>query len=73
MTQTTRSPSNPRPMAVTGLSKSYGTVHVLDDINVTVAPGEFLCIVGPSGVSVMMSSMVPFPISAWSFRITAAL
>lgn len=50
MTQTTRSPSNPRPMAVTGLSKSYGTVHVLDDINVTVAPGEFLCIVGPSGV-----------------------
>lgn len=50
MTHTTRSPSSPRQMEISGLSKSYGSVHVLDDINVTVAPGEFICIVGPSGV-----------------------
>lgn len=50
MTHTTRSPSSPRQMEISGLSKSYGAVHVLDDINVTVAPGEFICIVGPSGV-----------------------
>lgn len=43
-----------RPLVVSGLSKSYGegagAVHVLRDLNLSVAPGEFICIVGPSGV-----------------------
>ena len=38
---------------ITGLGKIYdgnaGRVVALDDINLTVAPGEFVCIVGPSG------------------------
>jgi len=37
-------------MKVVNLSKSYGSVEVLSNINLTVAPGEFICIVGPSGV-----------------------
>jgi NitT/TauT family transport system ATP-binding protein len=41
------------PMTVDGLSKSYGTgagsVRVLDNLNLTVDPGAFICIVGPSG------------------------
>lgn len=38
------------PMKVNKLSKSYGQVHVLQDINLTVDPGEIVAIVGPSGV-----------------------
>ena len=38
---------------ITALRKEYGSapncVVALDDINLRVAPGEFLCIVGPSG------------------------
>jgi NitT/TauT family transport system ATP-binding protein len=38
---------------IAGLRKEYmsgpGRVLALDDINLTIAPGEFLCIVGPSG------------------------
>ena len=38
---------------VTGLRKEYlsgpARVVALDDINLRIAPGEFLCIVGPSG------------------------
>jgi NitT/TauT family transport system ATP-binding protein len=38
---------------IAGLGKQYvsggGTVVALSDINLRVAPGEFLCIVGPSG------------------------
>src|SRR5258705_1617157 len=38
---------------IVGLRKEYvsqqGHVLALDDINLRVAPGEFLCIVGPSG------------------------
>ncbi|MDQ1723463.1 MAG: polar amino acid transport system ATP-binding protein [Frankiaceae bacterium] len=34
---------------VTALHKSYGDVKVLSDINLTVAHGEVLCILGPSG------------------------
>src|SRR2546421_10145477 len=38
---------------IAGLRKEYlshqGHVLALDDINLRVAPGEFLCIVGPSG------------------------
>lgn len=39
-----------KPMQVINLSKSYGPVDVLSKINMTVEPGEFICIVGPSGV-----------------------
>jgi len=40
-----------QPMiAVRGLSKTYaGSVRALSDINIDVAPGEFLVILGPSG------------------------
>jgi len=44
----------PRPaetpvLAVEGLSHWYGATRVLDDISLTVARGEILCLVGPSG------------------------
>jgi NitT/TauT family transport system ATP-binding protein len=42
-----------RPLRVAGASKVYGTssgaIHALQDINLTVEPGEFISIVGPSG------------------------
>ena len=31
------------------LSKSYGTAAILEDINLTVEPGEFVSLIGPSG------------------------
>ncbi len=31
------------------IEKSFGSVHVLKDINLTVEPGEFIVFVGPSG------------------------
>ena len=38
---------------ISGLCKDYvsgqGTVTALDNVDLKVAPGEFLCIVGPSG------------------------
>ena len=34
---------------VIGLTKSFGDLHVLDDISFEVNEGEFLCIVGPTG------------------------
>jgi phospholipid/cholesterol/gamma-HCH transport system ATP-binding protein len=34
---------------VSNLNKSYGSVNVLRDINLTVKPGEIFCIMGPSG------------------------
>ena len=40
-------------LQTTGLSRSYRvgreTVHALDNVNMTVARGEFVAIVGPSG------------------------
>jgi NitT/TauT family transport system ATP-binding protein len=36
-------------LAVTGLHKSYGPHAVLCDLNLSVEPGGFVCIVGPSG------------------------
>ena len=44
------SPVSPaKPLVVQGVSKSYGAVNVLSDLNLRVEPGEVLCIVGPSG------------------------
>lgn len=34
---------------VEGLSKSFGDLHVLDNISFNVKKGEFMCIVGPTG------------------------
>ena len=31
------------------VSMHFGTTEVLDDINLEVAEGEFVCILGPSG------------------------
>jgi nitrate ABC transporter ATP-binding subunit len=42
-----------RPLEITGLSKSFATPNgpytAIEDINLTVAPGEFLCLLGHSG------------------------
>ena len=34
---------------IENLSKSYGTVDVLENVNLEINEGEFLCITGPSG------------------------
>jgi multiple sugar transport system ATP-binding protein len=34
---------------LTNLNKSYGTVHILKDINLDIKSGEFIVFVGPSG------------------------
>ncbi len=34
---------------MTNLNKSYGTVHILKDINLDIKSGEFIVFVGPSG------------------------
>jgi polar amino acid transport system permease protein len=34
---------------VHGINKSFGTNKVLDDVSVTIAPGEVVAIIGPSG------------------------
>ena len=36
-------------LAIDGLSKSYGDVHALVDLNLQVAQGEFIGLLGPSG------------------------
>jgi polar amino acid transport system ATP-binding protein len=42
--------SAPTPMVqADGVSKSFGSNHVLRSIDLTVDPGEVLCIIGPSG------------------------
>jgi ABC-type nitrate/sulfonate/bicarbonate transport system ATPase subunit len=38
-----------RPLSVQHVSRSYGPLLVLDDINLTVNTGEFVALVGPSG------------------------
>ncbi len=34
---------------IQNISKSFGTLRVLDDINISIRDGEFLTLVGPSG------------------------
>ena len=50
MSKADKNKSLAKPLQVINLSKSYGSVDVLSNINMSVAPGEFICIVGPSGV-----------------------
>ncbi|HAU56515.1 MAG TPA: ABC transporter ATP-binding protein [Comamonadaceae bacterium] len=38
------------PMVVDGLAKRYGEATVFENVHLTVAPGEFVAIVGDSGV-----------------------
>jgi NitT/TauT family transport system ATP-binding protein len=52
-TSVTIQPSPPAKLLVEGVSKWFRTprakVHALDNINLRVAEGEFICLVGPSG------------------------
>ena len=36
-------------LTISGVHKSFGSVKVLDDINLDVKSGEFIALVGPSG------------------------
>ncbi len=36
-------------ISVRGVGKSYGEHRVLDTVNLEVAKGEVVCIIGPSG------------------------
>ncbi|GGX43247.1 glutamine ABC transporter ATP-binding protein [Streptomyces chartreusis] len=48
-TMTPVTPTTPAALQVIGLSKSYGAVPVLHDINLDVQRAETLCLIGPSG------------------------
>jgi NitT/TauT family transport system ATP-binding protein len=39
----------PVKVSIRGLNKTFGEVRVLDDVNLDVAEGEFVCLLGPSG------------------------
>ncbi|MEV0249332.1 ATP-binding cassette domain-containing protein [Nocardia sp. NPDC050712] len=41
--------SEPAVLAVTGLRKSFGGVHAVAGLDLIVAPGEFVSIIGPNG------------------------
>ncbi|HKL58181.1 MAG TPA: ABC transporter ATP-binding protein [Sphaerochaeta sp.] len=59
-------------VVVENLSKSYGSLLVLDDISFTVGDGEFLCIVGPTGCgkTTFLNSLTKIvPINSGTIRI----
>jgi putative spermidine/putrescine transport system ATP-binding protein len=37
------------PVALQGLSRSFGTVRALDGLTLDIAPGELVALLGPSG------------------------
>ena len=39
----------PNVLMLNGISKSFGTNHVLRDVSLQVAKGETVCLLGPSG------------------------
>ncbi len=45
----TPAPHAKTALTVSGLNKSFGAVHILKDVTVSMAQGEFLILVGPSG------------------------
>ncbi|HJX45361.1 MAG TPA: ATP-binding cassette domain-containing protein, partial [Geodermatophilus sp.] len=45
----TAPPTAPPLLEVTGVGKRFGRLTVLDDVSLTVAPGEAFGIVGPNG------------------------
>ncbi len=45
----TNNSSTAKRLVVRNLNKSFGTVHVVKDLNLDVAEGEFLVLLGPSG------------------------
>ncbi len=50
MSEQQAAPGQPRPMIeVEGLHKYFGELHVLRGIDLSVAKGEVVCIIGPSG------------------------
>ncbi len=49
MTDNTARDSAPTVLSVAGLSKRFGSLQVLSDIDLSVARGETVCLLGPSG------------------------
>ncbi|GAA2258335.1 amino acid ABC transporter ATP-binding protein [Kitasatospora cystarginea] len=50
MTETTGTDSRPDPLvALSGVNKHYGALHVLQDIDLEIARGEVVVLIGPSG------------------------
>ncbi len=45
----TTPPSDPPALAVSGLTKRFGSVTALDDVTLEVAPGELVGLLGPNG------------------------
>ncbi len=45
-----KKPSGREVVTVTGLSKSFGDLHVLKDLNLEVTRGEKIAIIGPNGI-----------------------
>src|SRR5271156_4855610 len=53
--EASRQPDPPPYISFEHVSKSFGDVHVLDDVSFSVQAGETLCILGRSGVGKSVS------------------